>query len=75
MTEVRGSSAPDGARATGPIARLIVSLIVVAIVLDIVGRRRSAHWTLQSRTPPVDALSSVTVLNIWDIAFVKETTC
>jgi hypothetical protein len=38
-------------------------------------RRRSAGWTLRSRTPAAGALSSVNVLNIWDAAFVKETTC
>ncbi len=56
-------------------ARLIACLIVFAITLDIAGRRRAARWTVQSHTPPADALSSVNVLNIWDIAFVKETTC
>ncbi len=55
--------------------RLIACLVVFSIALDIVGRRRAARWTVQAHTPPADALSSVSVLNIWDIAFVKETTC
>jgi hypothetical protein len=41
--------------------------VTAASVLDAFGRRRAAGWTVQSRTPPADALSSVNVLNIWDI--------
>jgi hypothetical protein len=56
-------------------ARLLICLVIAAVMLDVIGRRRSVRWTVQPRTPPADALSSVNVLNIWDVAFVKETTC
>jgi hypothetical protein len=56
-------------------ASLLIGLAFSALLLDATGRRRSARSAMESRTVSADALSSTDVLNIWDVAFPKETAC